>query len=118
MRRQTEDRLLWILLSILLVVVVGTAIYDSIIPYESNRQQTAALSTVGIKGYTDHGLIDINSADADLLMTVKGIGPVLSQRIIQYREEFGDFESVDELIEVKGIGPKTLEKMRRYIGVQ
>jgi competence protein ComEA len=46
-----------------------------------------------------------------------GIGPVLAQRILDYRAEIGGFLSVEELLEVKGIGEKTLDKILEYITV-
>ena len=52
------------------------------------------------------------------LMKLKGIGPVLAERIIQYRKMHGKFKSVDELIKIKGIGPKTLEKLRPYVTIR
>ncbi len=64
------------------------------------------------------GLLNINYASMEELMTLKGIGPVLAERIIQYRIRYGDFKSVDELIKIKGIGPKTLEKLRPYVTVK
>ncbi len=54
-------------------------------------------------------LVDINSADAQLLQTLDGIGPALADRIIAYREANGPFETVDELLQVSGIGENTLE---------
>ena len=60
-------------------------------------------------------LININRADAQTLTMLKGIGDVIAGRIVEYREENGEFESVEELIEVKGIGEKTLEKIRERI---
>lgn len=57
-------------------------------------------------------LLNINAVDAETLTRVDGIGEVLSERIIAYRESHGGFDSVDELIEVKGIGEKTLERIR------
>lgn len=55
-------------------------------------------------------LLDLNNDNREKLMTVKGIGPVLSARIIGGRP----YKKVDELIRVKGIGPKRLEKFRPY----
>ena len=43
---------------------------------------------------------------------LEGIGPTLSERIVAYREEYGNFASLDELIKVDGIGTKTLERIR------
>lgn len=56
--------------------------------------------------------IDINTAGLDELQTLKGVGPVTAQRILEYRTRIGRFDSVDQLLEVKGIGAKTLEKFR------
>lgn len=56
--------------------------------------------------------IDINTASLEELQTLKGIGPVTAQRILDHRTRIGRFDSVDQLLEVKGIGAKTLEKFR------
>jgi len=58
-------------------------------------------------------LIDLNTATRKELMSIKGIGYVLSERIIEGRP----YETVDDLLKVKGIGPKTLEKVRLYFVV-
>ncbi len=59
-------------------------------------------------------LLDVNRSPADSLELLPGIGPVLSQRIIRYRQAHGPFASVDSLVNVNGIGPKTLAKIRIY----
>ena len=64
------------------------------------------------------GIVNINYASKEELMKLKGIGPVLAERIIQYRKKYGGFKSVEELIKIKGIGPKTLEKLRPYITIK
>lgn len=63
------------------------------------------------------GPIDLNTAGPEELQALSGVGPVLAQRIIDYREEHGPFQSVEELLEVKGIGPATLEKFREDVTV-
>jgi competence protein ComEA len=60
--------------------------------------------------------IDVNHASATDLQRLPGIGPVMSQRIIQEREK-SPFRKVDELRRVSGIGAKTLEKLRPFITV-
>lgn len=59
--------------------------------------------------------IDINTAGAEQLTELKGIGPAIAQRIIEYREKNGSFASAEQLLEVKGIGPKTLEDIADQI---
>ncbi len=53
--------------------------------------------------------LDINTASKEELVKVKGIGEKKAERIIAYREEHGEFKSVDELKNVKGIGNKIVE---------
>lgn len=62
-------------------------------------------------------LIDINTADEKELQQIKGIGPALAGRIIEYRESHGAFKSIDEIKKVRGIGEKTFEKMQDQIKV-
>ena len=59
--------------------------------------------------------VDINNATAKELELIKGVGSVIAQRIIEYRETHGRFNSPDDLIHIKGIGSKKLEKMRPQI---
>lgn len=61
--------------------------------------------------------IDLNTADQATLEQLDGVGPVLAQRIIEWRTAHGRFTSVDELGEVKGVGDATLEKLRPRVRV-
>lgn len=56
--------------------------------------------------------VSLNTADTAALDSLPGVGPVLAQRIIDWRAEHGRFTSVDELGEVSGIGDKLLERLR------
>lgn len=63
-------------------------------------------------------LLDINAASAEQLAEkLPGIGPEKALRIVRWREQNGQFLSVEQLQEVKGIGPKTLEKLRALVRV-
>ncbi|CAE6916077.1 ComEA family DNA-binding protein [Ectopseudomonas khazarica] len=65
------------------------------------------------------GLVNLNTADvATLQRELAGIGATKAQAIVAYREEHGDFATVDELLEVKGIGEATLEKNRDKLSVK
>jgi competence protein ComEA len=61
--------------------------------------------------------VDLNSADAAALDTLPGVGPVLAQRIVDWRAAHGRFTSVDELDEVSGIGDKLMAEIRPHVRV-
>lgn len=56
----------------------------------------------------DQTPVDLNSATAEQLMTLKGIGKKKAQAIITYREKHHGFQRIEDLEQVKGIGPKLL----------
>lgn len=60
-------------------------------------------------------LINVNTATAEELETLTGIGPSLAQAIIDYRAEHGAFETAEDLLNVKGIGEAKLEGFRAEI---
>ena len=59
--------------------------------------------------------VNINTAAAEELDVLPGIGPALAGRIIAYREEHGPFTVVEDLLEVSGIGEKVLDGLRDQI---
>jgi competence protein ComEA len=61
--------------------------------------------------------IDINRAESWLLDALPGIGEVTAQAIVDYRNENGLFQRIEDLLEVKGIGEGTLDKIKDYITV-
>ena len=63
-------------------------------------------------------LLDINSATAEELETLPGIGEVLARRIVDYRTEHGPFAEVNGLLEVSGIGDQKLEAIESLITVR
>ncbi|WLP90172.1 ComEA family DNA-binding protein [Gordonia sp. NB41Y] len=63
------------------------------------------------------GLVDLNTATAEQLDALPGVGPVTAQAIIEWRTRNGRFGSVDQLGEVDGIGPARLAKLRSLVTV-
>jgi competence protein ComEA len=61
--------------------------------------------------------IDINTADADMLSTLKGIGRKRAEAIVADREKNGPFQSIDDLTRVQGVGDKLVEANRSLISV-
>jgi comEA protein len=63
------------------------------------------------------GLVNLNTASQADLEELPGVGPVLAQRILDWRTEHGRFTTVDELGEVSGIGEKTFAQLQPKVTV-
>ncbi|MBX3023881.1 helix-hairpin-helix domain-containing protein [bacterium] len=61
--------------------------------------------------------LNINTASAAELATLKGIGPAKAQAIVEHRDKNGQFKSVDDLRLVRGVGDKMLEQLRPQVTV-
>ena len=59
--------------------------------------------------------VSLNSATAEELMELKGVGEVTAHAIVAYREEHGGFKDVEELLEVSGIGPAKLAQLKDQV---
>ncbi len=112
-KSETKDALLLILCALLLIgTMLGARFLRGDFTKVTFAHSSIESDTEGCVVEKDGlFLININRADKEMLMMLSGIGEVMAQRIIDYREENGAFESVEKLLEVKGIGEKTLEKM-------
>jgi competence protein ComEA len=84
----------------------GTDGIGSTSPGSSTGQQGAA-----------GGKVNLNTADVAELDTLPKVGPVLAQRIVDWRKEHGPFKSVEELDGVDGVGPKMLEALLSLVTV-
>ena len=62
--------------------------------------------------------VNINSADAKELATLPGIGKAKAEAIIRYRQEKGNFKTIEDLIKVKGIGKKIIKKIEDEVTVE
>ena len=63
------------------------------------------------------GLVNINTADEKALDTLPGVGPATAQKIIEYRETEGAFQSPEDIMKVRGIGKAKYEKMKDKITI-
>ena len=78
-----------------------------------------AATAAGMGGPTggSAGPLDLNSATAEQLDALPGVGPVTAAKILAWRSTHDRFSVVDELAEVPGIGPKTLADLRPLVRV-
>ncbi len=85
----------------------------------ARRVTDGELITVGMPpaGVAPGGPVNLNTATAEQLDTLPGVGPVLAARIVEYRDRHGGFGTVDELREVAGIGDATFAELRSLVTV-
>jgi comEA protein len=62
--------------------------------------------------------INLNQATSAELQLLPGVGPTLSKRIVEYRENKGQFEKIEDLMQVQGIGLKTFQQIQDYITIE
>lgn len=62
-------------------------------------------------------MVNINTADVEELKKLKGIGPAMAQRIIDYREANGSFQAPEDIMQVKGIGKAKYAKLKEQIAI-
>lgn len=67
---------------------------------------------------SNQGKININKANETELQTIPGIGPSKAKAIIEYREQNGPFQQIEDIQNVSGIGEKTFEKLKDFITVK
>lgn len=81
----------------------------------SNEQVNDTNSNIPSNNNSSSNLININTATKEDLDTLPGIGPATAQKIIDYRQEHGNFSSIEDIKNVKGIGEAKFSKMQDKI---
>lgn len=101
------------------VLCVGTCVVAKLTtpPFEPTEvtyqpATTTATTTASTAAAKTALRLDLNTASKDDLLKVEGIGEVMADRILAYREQNGGFDTVEELLQVAGVGEKRLEKWR------
>lgn len=88
---------------------------DKLADSYENRERIGLSSVSPEATVNQSTLISINTATKEELMTLNGIGEVKAVAIINYRQEKGLFNSIDEIKNISGIGEKTFEKIKQFI---
>lgn len=88
---------------------------------KANGEGTASGKKSAVTAATQGGsagdMVNINTADVEGLRKLKGIGPAMAQRIIDYRETNGAFQAPEDLQQVKGIGKAKFAKLKDQIAI-
>ena len=101
-------------------MLAGRSITQEPVIIQVSAEQTTQYSQPesGQASANSQELININTASAKILDTLPGIGPVIAQKIVEYRQNNGPFEHISDLSKVDGIGPKKLLAVLDFITVE
>lgn len=94
------------------VPTVQEAEAGDLAPVASQVQEESSQDT------DNSGLVNLNTADAQTLKTLSGIGDSKAQAILAYRDEHGSFSSIEEIMQVPGIKESTFSKIKDKIAVK
>lgn len=98
-------------------IVSFKTLTEKMISSHSNVTENTSTKMGDIEDEKSVKSLNINTANKTDLLALPKVGPVTAERIINYRNDYGPFKSVDDLLNIKGIGPKTLAKMKPLITV-
>lgn len=82
----------------------------------SSQAKSAETKTAATK-VPQGAVVNINTAPADQLELLPGVGPKTAARIIEYRQKNGGFKKIEELMNVRGIGEKVFLRMKNQLAV-
>jgi len=100
-----------VLIVVLAVVLAGPVFAPAVV---SAQQQPAAQAPEKAAASTT---VNLNTATADQLDSLPGVGPAMAARILEYRQKNGGFKKIEELMNIKGIGEKNFLKLKPLVTV-
>ena len=62
-------------------------------------------------------VVNVNTATSEELQAIRGIGPAVAGRILEYRKEHGRFDKIEELAKVHGIGKAKLQRIKTQVSI-
>ncbi len=78
---------------------------------------TVLLSLSPYLSFADDGKVDINTATLKALRVLDGVGEVIAERIVAFRQEHGFFKNIADIKKIRGIGEKKFEKIKDKISL-
>jgi len=77
-----------------------------------------ALAALPLTASALSGVVNVNTATAEELSLLPGVGPARARAIIELRQKRGGFKHIEDLLEVKGIGEASLAKLKPYLALE
>ncbi|HNX69075.1 MAG TPA: helix-hairpin-helix domain-containing protein [Candidatus Omnitrophota bacterium] len=112
MRYRTEAK------QVLGALVIATFLFGGLSMIASGRVLAAQpKATLQMQEGASMAVVNINKATAEELDAIRGVGPVLADRIIKFREQNGAFKSVDDLSKVRGINGAKFQKIKDQVSI-
>jgi competence protein ComEA len=98
---------------ILMAAILGIAV--SATTASAQSKSTTAKTATAVA--TAAAPVNLNTASAEQLATIPGVGPKMAERIVDYRQKNGGFKKVEDLMNVSGVGEKSFLKIKPLITV-
>lgn len=105
-------------IKIILIVLTVALVFLNIGIYLGRAQHDGDVSVIVEKKADEFGKIDINHAPVSTLCLLPGVSTTIGQRIVDYREQHGPYESIYDLLNVSGISEGTLAQFKDYIYIK
>lgn len=118
-RTEASFRMATVILSVALILVI--AVFLSVRYFERKNAVTPSVETFSVSttasAVSSSEKLNINTATADELCTLPGIGSGRAEAIVEYRLEYGSFADIEEIMNVSGIGESVFSQIKDYICV-
>lgn len=101
-----------------LAINMSILLKDQMSVYVPSIHDNLAMVVTPIDETPEERLVDINRADVTLFESLPGIGPATAQNIIDYRNEFGYFDMIEDIMNVPNIGEATFESIKDLITIE
>ena len=114
---QTFDAGYWIIVAALAVFICIAGVRRSMSPYRWDSTTASIIAPADAQHRWPDGRLNLNTATAAELCILPGIGPARARAIIEGRQNFGPYRSLEELTRVQGIGAKTIEWFDEHVRI-